>query len=204
MPEILCFGDSNTYGYNPHNGSRYDKNIRWTGILQKLCGSNYNIIEAGGNNRTAYTDSRDGEQFTGYKILKKYLNISYAKIILAIGINDLQKFYNPSLEEFEKGIQSFVSLAVEKAPESEIVILSPSHIRKNILNSNFRFLFDENAVKKSKLITPVYEKTAKNFGCKFLDLNEIVKTSDADGLHYEADEHKIIAENVIKLICPES
>ena len=45
MKNILCFGDSNTFGFNPENGSRYDKNTRWTGILQFLCKDNFHIIE---------------------------------------------------------------------------------------------------------------------------------------------------------------
>ena len=33
MTTILCYGDSNTYGYNPVNGLRYPKDVRWTGCL---------------------------------------------------------------------------------------------------------------------------------------------------------------------------
>ncbi len=201
MKRVLCFGDSNTFGYNPHNGNRYNKNIRWTGILQKFAGDNYEIIEAGGNNRTAFSDNPEGVAYTGYKLIQEYLKDNFDCIILAIGINDLQKFYNPTLEQFQKSMQSFVSLVVEQPAASEIIILAPSHIRENILNSNFRFLFDEASVEKSKQITPIYEKIAKDYHCKFLDLNKLVQTSDIDGLHYEADQHKIIAENVIKLLC---
>ena len=200
MKRILCFGDSNTYGYNPHNGSRYDKNTRWTGVLQKLAGENYEIVEAGGNNRTAFSDNPDGIQFTGYKLLPEYLKENYETIILAIGINDLQIFYNPTIEEFENGIRAFVSGIVEKTPDSDIIILSPSHITENILKSNFRFLFDEISIEKSKKITPIYEKIAKEYNCKLLDLNKLVNTSKIDGLHYEAEEHNKIAESVIKLI----
>ena len=35
MREILCFGDSNTYGLIPGTKERYKENIRWTGILQQ-------------------------------------------------------------------------------------------------------------------------------------------------------------------------
>lgn len=200
MKRILCFGDSNTYGYNPHNGSRYDKNTRWTGVLQKLAGENYKIVEAGGNNRTAFSDNPNGIQFTGYKLLPEYLKENYETIILAIGINDLQIFYNPTIEEFENGIRAFVSGIVEKTLDSDIIILSPSHITESILKSNFRFLFDEISIEKSKKITPIYEKIAKEYNCKLLDLNKLVNTSKIDGLHYEAEEHKKIAESVIKLI----
>lgn len=32
---MICYGDSNTYGYDPHdtNEGRYPKEVRWTGIL---------------------------------------------------------------------------------------------------------------------------------------------------------------------------
>ena len=35
MKTIVCYGDSNTYGYNPENGFRYEYEERWTTILQK-------------------------------------------------------------------------------------------------------------------------------------------------------------------------
>ena len=33
MKKIICYGDSNTFGYNPKDGSRFDENIRWTSDL---------------------------------------------------------------------------------------------------------------------------------------------------------------------------
>ena len=41
----LCFGDSNTWGYDPAKKTRFLKNIRWTGVLQNLLCNNFNIIE---------------------------------------------------------------------------------------------------------------------------------------------------------------
>ena len=40
MTTVLCYGDSNTYGYIPCSGMRYPKDVRWTGRLQVLLGSN--------------------------------------------------------------------------------------------------------------------------------------------------------------------
>ena len=46
MREILCFGDSNTYGLIPGTKERYKENIRWTGILQqKLKEKDCRIVE---------------------------------------------------------------------------------------------------------------------------------------------------------------
>lgn len=200
MKKILCFGDSNTFGYNPNNGSRYNENSRWTGILKNLCKNNYEIIEAGCNNRTAFSNNPDGIQFTGYKVLPEYLKKFYDIIILAIGINDLQKFYNPTLEEFETGIENIIKKIRENNPNCDIIILSPSYITENILNSNFRFMFNQTSIEKSKQITSIYKKIANKYNCKFLDLNKIVTTSKIDGLHYEVEEHKKIAQSIITLL----
>ena len=35
---ILCFGDSNTYGYRPDGTGRFDEKTRWTCLLQKNFG----------------------------------------------------------------------------------------------------------------------------------------------------------------------
>lgn len=35
---ILCIGDSNTWGYIPGSGERYEKNVRWTESLHRCLG----------------------------------------------------------------------------------------------------------------------------------------------------------------------
>ena len=43
---IICYGDSNTYGYDPQSltGGRYPENICWTGILQEKTGAKYPFL----------------------------------------------------------------------------------------------------------------------------------------------------------------
>ena len=52
MKNILCFGDSNTWGYVPGTGARFDLDTRWTGVLQAELGADYRVIEDGQNART--------------------------------------------------------------------------------------------------------------------------------------------------------
>ena len=56
MINILCFGDSNTYEYNPSNKERYLRQERWTGVLQQAPGLEYTVIEEGLNGRTILYD----------------------------------------------------------------------------------------------------------------------------------------------------
>ena len=39
MKHVLCFGDSNTWGFIPGTCKRYDEHTRWTGILQDELGA---------------------------------------------------------------------------------------------------------------------------------------------------------------------
>ena len=196
MRKILCFGDSNTYGFNPKDGSRYDINTRWSGILKNTC----EVTEAGCNNRTAFSDNPAGDNFTGYKILPQYLKQHFDYIFVQIGINDLQKSYNVNLNDFENGMTKFFNLIKLYSTSSKVIILAPCVIKENILNSYFKLFFDENSIEKSKLILPVYKKIAKQNNYTLVDLNEITDTSNIDGLHYEPEQHKIIYNTVIQLI----
>ncbi len=57
---ILCYGDSNTYGYVPAGGGkRYDEDTRWTCLLQKQLGNDYHVIEEGCGGRTTDVDDPD-------------------------------------------------------------------------------------------------------------------------------------------------
>lgn len=200
MKKVLCFGDSNTYGFIPQSGLRYDKNTRWTGVLQSLCGSDFSIIEGGCNNRTAFIDNPAGIEQTGYKILPKYLKAEYFDIIiLAIGVNDLQLFFKPTLKEFEQGIEKLVQITKELSPKSKIILTCPAKLNLDGINNGiFNFQFDEISVEKSYHLPQIYKKLAEKHACKLVDLNEIAKVSPLDGLHFSAESHKTIAENLYK------
>ena len=58
MKQILCFGDSNTYGLIPGTSDqRYGWGIRWTSILDdKVSAKGYRVIEEGLCGRTTVFD----------------------------------------------------------------------------------------------------------------------------------------------------
>ena len=39
MYRILCFGDSNTWGYDPALQDRLERDTRWTGVLRQHLGN---------------------------------------------------------------------------------------------------------------------------------------------------------------------
>ena len=56
MKHVLCYGDLNTWGYDPVSGARFDQDTRWAGVLRRVLGAGYTVIEEGLNGRTTVWD----------------------------------------------------------------------------------------------------------------------------------------------------
>lgn len=88
MREILCFGDSNTYGLIPGTKERYKENIRWTGILQqKLKEKDCRIVEEGLCGRTTVFEDELRKNRKGSDLLPVLLE-SHApidQVVLMLG-----------------------------------------------------------------------------------------------------------------------
>ena len=201
MKKVLCFGDSNTFGFNPKNGLRFPKDIRWTGVLQDLCKDKFQIIEAGCNNRTCFRNNPEGKIYTGHQILPEYLQETPDIVILALGSNDLQRQYRTTLEEIEYGLEGLIKIVRENLSKAKIIILSPTPIGQEVLKAKiFSFLFDETSVEKSKSLAEIYYRVALKNDCEFIDLTPIAQVSKIDGLHYEEVGHREIANAVLQVL----
>ena len=200
MKKILCFGDSNTYGYIPNNGARYDKNTRWTGVLSLLSHGKFKIIEGGCNNRTAFATNPAGKIFTGYEILPELLTDDFDAVVLAIGINDTQFLYNLSPIEIASGVEKLINIVKVKSPQAKIILVAPSILTVDVLNGNFACLFDRTSIEKSRQLPLLYQKIAEKQNIEFLDLNSVAKTSSLDGLHYAPEQHLKIAQVIFTIL----
>ncbi len=198
---ILCYGDSNTYGFNPYNCSRYTENQRWSGILKKKLSGKYEVIEEGKNNRTGIADNPDGFEYSAQKHFPNYIsNVGKIDIlILAIGSNDLQYKFNLSLKDIEQGLEILIKTA-RNYDIDKIILVTPVKIGKNILNGYFKCQFDETSIQKSQKINDVYKKLAEKYDCKYFDFYDFVSPSDVDGLHYDISSHAIIANKLEEII----
>lgn len=200
MKKILCFGDSNTYGYIPNNGARYDKNTRWTGVLSLLSHGKFKIIEGGCNNRTAFAANPAGKIFTGHEILPELLTDDFDAVVLAIGINDTQFLYNLSSIEIASGVEKLINIVKVKSPQAKIILVAPSILTEDVLNGNFACLFDRTSIEKSRQLPLLYQKIAEKQNIEFLDLNSVAKTSSLDGLHYAPEQHLKIAQAIFTIL----
>lgn len=202
MKKILCYGDSNTYGFIPESGRRYAKNIRFSGILQQLLSDEFEVIEEGMNNRTGFFKNPEGLKQSGGDYLPIYLqnHKDISICILALGTNDFQFFYNIDNEIIEKGIQNLANSVRRYNPTAKIIIIPPVKITQNIFKSYFSMIFNKESIEKLYELFPIFEIAAQANHCLYFDFNSFTTPSDIDGLHYNIESHELIAKNLAKFI----
>jgi lysophospholipase L1-like esterase len=204
IKNIMCFGDSNTWGYNPVTGGRFLRNIRWTGILQKMLGNSYYVIEEGLNGRTTVLDDpaegHMGDK-NGVKVLPLLLstNSPLDLVIVMLGTNDLKKRFSASPFEASLGIERIIDTVkrhnytpVEQIPG--ILILSPPPI--TFLCNAFREHFRETAPEESRRFSEYYQQVAQRHECRCLDTASFAEVSPEDGIHLTEAAQEIFARKV--------
>lgn len=207
MIEILCYGDSNTYGYNPTNGMRYPKDVRWTGRLQSILGDSYHIIEEGCNGRTTvFEDPIDGWK-RGLDYLKPCLNTHKPLdvVVMMLGSNDLKNVFHASAQQIADGAETLVKVIKEFTQLKQgfvpkIILIAPPEIGSDIANSPFSVNFDETAIARSKEFKELYEQVAKRNNCIFFNAASYITASKEDSLHLDPSAHGIFAERLSELI----
>lgn len=202
MKKILCYGDSNTFGFNPKNGGRYDKTTRWSGILSDLLKEKYEVIEEGMNNRTGFFKNPEGLKQSGGEYLSIYLQ-NHKDIdicILNLGTNDAQIFYPIDNETTQKGLQNLTSAIKNINPRTKIIIIPPVKITQDLLHSGFAVIFNKDSIKKIQNTFPAFEEFAKANNYYYFDFNKFTSPSQIDGIHYTEESHKVIATKLAEFI----
>ena len=219
MKTILCYGDSNTWGYNPRGG-RYDHTIRWPTVMAALLnggaaapspapppgmpgggagssGPAYWVVEEGLNGRTTCLEDVD-EDRNGLRqmlpVLKSHKPLDL--VIIMLGTNDLKHRFNPTVYEVSHGAQlaAKAALASESGPGDgapRVLLVCPAPV---VDAPQFRQVIAAGAVDISRKLAPHYAACAKECGAAFFDAGTVVAASSpADGIHWEAEDHRRFA-----------
>lgn len=202
MKTLLCFGDSNTYGLNPKDKSRFDYNTRWTGILeQKLSAYDFRVVEEGLCGRTTMFPDKFRSNRCGIDILPVLLEshspIDYITIML--GTNDCKVCFNSSAYTIALGVKRLIN-QVHNSGNAKILLISPIHLAHGVGEPAFDPEFNENSVKISKELKKAYSELAKNEHCLFLAASDYVQPSEYDREHIDETGHKILADAIFKVI----
>ncbi|ORC31184.1 hydrolase [Marispirochaeta aestuarii] len=204
MARILCFGDSNTWGWNPHDKSRYGKETRWTGRLQEMFGTLHEIIEEGLNGRTTTFDdhvSGGGKKGLSYLIPCLETHRPIDLVIMMLGTNDLKLRFSLSAYDIARAMDRLVatvlgSTAGPAGESPQVLLVSPARVGPL---SDFKEMF-AGAREKSLLLGRHYRQVSLERGCHFLDAAELIESSPVDGIHLEKESHGILAEAFVQKI----
>ena len=208
MPKtILCYGDSNTYGYVPETGMRYPRDVRYPGRLQILLGEEYVVIEEGCNGRTTVRDDPIDSWKNGLPYLRPCLNSHKPVdiVIMMLGSNDLKTMFHLTGEQIADGAGQLVDVIKEFTAEKQgfvpqIILVSPPEIGPGIKDSQFYGRFSEKAIAESKKFSACYKAVAEQKGCTFLDAAAYINPSEVDSLHLTAEGHRMLAEKLYETV----
>ena len=197
LKKILCYGDSNTWGYIPGSGKRFSYPKRWTGLLKSLLPQDYQIIEEGLNGRTvAWNDpSHPGRNGLVYLLpcLESHQPIDL--IIILLGTNDLKNYFQGNIHGIGLNMERMIHLIQQSEAgrdnrSPQIILLSiPYVLDQAILDASF-----QNSHEKSVQLAEEYKKVAFKNNCHFINISALIQASPIDGVHLDDTNHKRVAE----------
>lgn len=199
MRHILCFGDSNTFGFIPKKGSRYPYEVRWTGALQRLLGPSWRVLEDGLNARTTVLDDPLFDGRRGADVLPGRLECQRPLdlVILMLGTNDVKPYFSFSAANIASGMEVLVNIVLHfdygGFATPKVLVVSPIHLHEDIAKG-IEPAFDADSLRRSKELTPLYKQVAALHGCDFLDAAAYAEPSAVDGVHMEPEGHRKLAE----------
>ncbi|MBW7572643.1 SGNH/GDSL hydrolase family protein [Caproiciproducens faecalis] len=205
MKNILCYGDSNTYGMKPGMTGRYTRDIRWTGLLQKLLGDGYYVIEEGLGGRTTVWDDPIEEYKNGKTYLLPCLE-SHKPLDLAVimlGTNDLKKRFSLPVCDIASGMENLIRTILKSdsgnsGSAPQVLLAAPVPIT-DVGIRDWRLMFGE-GMKNSLLLAEEYEQVAKRNHVHFLNPDRSVEVGPEDGIHYTQAGHRKMAELIAQKV----
>ena len=201
MTDVLCFGDSNTWGYNPKDGSRFPWGVRWTSILQEqLKDQGIRVIEEGLCGRTTIFDDPLRQGRKGTELFPTLLEThgQPEQIVLMLGTNDCKTVFSASADVIGKGVVRLLEQAKRFSPDSKILLISPIFLGERVWEDGYDQEFSPESVEVSKKLEAVYEKVAGRYGKRFMRAADYASPSEADQEHMDGQSHKILADAIYR------
>lgn len=172
---IICFGDSNTYGYDPRSylGGRYDADSRWADILVEETG--WTVCNMGQNGREIPATAPDFPADTDL-------------LIVMLGINDLLQGRSPkhAIEKLERFL-SGISLN-----RSKILLIAPPPVKRGAWVPSQQLIDDSHA------FAQLCQALAELMGVHFANAGKWDILLAYDGVHFTEQGHRAFAAKLLE------
>jgi len=199
---IVCFGDSNTWGYDAATDGRFSADVRWPKILASLVDEQYEVIEEGLSGRTSVCDDPLFEGLNGFHYLAPCLmsHSPLALVIIMLGTNDTKERFHLTSYNIAQGITRLAlkarSLPVgENAVAPKVLVIAPPIIGESYIGSPVGAAMGEGCHEKSRMLSAHLEELLPP-EIDFLVTQDVVEMNDIDYMHLTVEGHKLLAELV--------
>lgn len=203
MRKLLCFGDSNTWGYDPKNGQRFAWGTRWTSILQeKLKKEEVQVIEEGLCGRTTVFEDIHRVGRRGIDVLPHLLETydSLETVVIMLGTNDCKSAYHVDETIIGVGVEQLLQIIQKMQPQAKILLVSPIYLGNEVWKKEFDPEFDKNSVTISHRLKEVYKSIGRKYGVYFLAASDYATYSTIDQEHMNEKNHEKLAEAIYNKI----
>ena len=180
---ILCFGDSNTYGYDPRGffGDRYDAEDRWVDLLAKQTG--HDCINAGANGREIPRNPYALRLLTEHAPMDIFL--------VMLGTNDLLQ--GATAKETAARMEAFLNQLLPHC--KRIVLVTPPPMKRGA------WVPTDTLVTESIHLAEEYKLLAEKMNIPFVDTRHWNIDLTFDGVHFTESGHHTFAEKLGKELC---
>lgn len=211
MKQILCYGDSNTWGHNPDYTSmedlRYPYEVRWTNRLEALLGEDYRVLEQGLCSRTISFDDPVDEGKNGMKFYPVCLESAtpVELVVFMLGTNDVRPLFHAPAEEIVRGMERLGVLTERICRESDrkapgILIVAPAAVGEQVEEGELAGIYDKTSVEKSRKLPTLYQAAAARHGWGFLNAADVVGELGRDCVHLTPLGHEKLAGAIYEKI----
>lgn len=179
---ILCFGDSNTYGYDPRDalGGRYPEDSRWTDLLSLATG--WRVLNRGENGRQIPHTHRLLEQAQRMASA----NASADLVAVMLGTNDVLQ--GLSVAEVSARMELFLT-GIRPLCKKLLLIAPPPLTRGE-------WVTDATLLQTSAELSQAYRALARRLNIDFADAGEWSIELGFDGVHFSPAGHHAFAREL--------
>jgi lysophospholipase L1-like esterase len=206
---VLCFGDSNTWGYEPGTQQRYPRSVRWPGVVQAELGDAWHVVEAGLNSRTTVFEDPLGDLCGARHVVPVLASAAPVDVVVVLlGTNDLKTRFGASAYEIAEGAGVVVDRvrATAHGPGGgppEVLLVAPPPLASlsgweasdPALYEGFETMWREGR-EKSLDFSRQFARVARAREAPFLDAGASVTSSDVDGVHWPREGHAALGRAV--------
>ena len=204
---IVFFGDSNTHGTDTIRDTRFSRDVRYPGVIRRILGDKYNIIEEGLPGRTTVFDDPTKEGLNGLRYINPCL-MSHTPVdllVINLGGNDTKERFGCTAELISRGLERLIKKAKYTEAwrdEPKIIIVCPPPIREDYRELLFGEEMGDGCYEKSLEFPKYYKQVAERQNVLFFNANDYgtYTFQDSDGMHLTAEAHEKLAVNLAKFI----